>query len=35
MNLVTVKGATFSTCREGLPLENHLSCDGSHLFGHD
>ncbi|MDD1742308.1 MAG: radical SAM protein [Methanotrichaceae archaeon] len=34
MNLVMAKGATFSTCREGWPLENHLSCDGSHLFGH-
>jgi DNA repair photolyase len=34
-DLVHAKGATFSTCREGWPLEYRLSCDGSHLLGHD
>jgi DNA repair photolyase len=28
----TIQGVTFSTCREGMPPKETLSCDGSHLI---
>jgi DNA repair photolyase len=30
--LVLAEGLTFSTCREGLPSERGVTCDGSHIL---